>query len=117
LVPVRAPCSLAADMMHDAVRGDAKLALLGALRNEAKRVADASDGLAEHGNRFNADLDKLQTLALRHDGAEALASGRQRLPPHTCFGASADAALARGRLQASLRSGAANMASMSRRRR
>ena len=34
-----------ADMMHDAIRGDAQLALLGALDHDPARIAEARDGL------------------------------------------------------------------------
>ena len=76
-----------ADMMHDAVRGDAQLALLGALKKEPKRVDEALAGLTEHGNRFRADLDKLQVMPLRQDSVDALAVVR---PLVTAYLATAD---------------------------
>jgi methyl-accepting chemotaxis protein len=62
-----------ADMMHDAVRGDAQLALLGALEKDNKRVTEAQADLVEHGRRFSDDLAKLETMPLRKESAEALA--------------------------------------------
>ena len=61
-----------ADMMHDAVRGDAQVALLGALDKDPKLVDEARADLAEHAARFNANLDKLAATELRPESAAAL---------------------------------------------
>jgi methyl-accepting chemotaxis protein len=51
-----------ADMMHDAVRGDAQLALLGALQHSPERVAGAEKGLKEHTETFRSALVRLKSL-------------------------------------------------------
>jgi methyl-accepting chemotaxis protein len=53
-----------ADMMHDAVRGDAQLARLGVLEQQPKRVEEAEAGLKEHGKIFRESLAKLHDLPL-----------------------------------------------------
>ncbi len=53
-----------ADMMHDAVRGDAQLALLGALQHSPDRLTEAEKGLKEHTETFRAALTRLQTLRI-----------------------------------------------------
>ena len=45
-----------ADMMHDAVRGDVLLALLGALEKDSKSLDEAESGLKEHAKNFNEQL-------------------------------------------------------------
>ncbi|MBP8174973.1 MAG: hypothetical protein KAX74_01265, partial [Sphaerotilus sp.] len=51
-----------ADMMHDAVRGDAQLAVLGALQNEPTRIDEAQKDLREHGQNFEQQLKALRAL-------------------------------------------------------
>jgi methyl-accepting chemotaxis protein len=51
-----------ADMMHDAVRGDSQLALLGALENDKSRIDEAEKGLTVHKDTFNKALSKLGEL-------------------------------------------------------
>ena len=51
-----------ADMMHDAVRGDAQLAVLGALQNEPARIDEAQKDLREHGQNFEQQLKALRAL-------------------------------------------------------
>ena len=50
-----------ADMMHDALRGDAQRALLGVLQNDAAQVADVEKDLAEHTKVFNEAISQLDT--------------------------------------------------------
>ena len=56
--------SQAADMMHDAVRGDAQLAVLAALQNEPARIAEAAKELSEHGQEFERLLKELRAMPL-----------------------------------------------------
>jgi methyl-accepting chemotaxis protein len=65
-----------ADMMHDAIRGDAQQALLGALEKNTERIAEAEKGLKEHSGTFQAALTKLQTMSHAKEAADALASAR-----------------------------------------
>jgi methyl-accepting chemotaxis protein len=63
-----------ADMMHDAVRGDGQLALLGALEKDEARIGDAEKGLKEHAETFNKALEKLSASALTDESKAALAA-------------------------------------------
>ncbi|NRT57051.1 methyl-accepting chemotaxis protein [Sphaerotilus uruguayifluvii] len=56
--------SQAADMMHDAVRGDAQLAVLAALQNEPARIAEAAKEVGEHGQEFERLLKELRAMPL-----------------------------------------------------
>jgi methyl-accepting chemotaxis protein len=60
-----------ADMMHDAIHGDAQLAYLGTLEDDKARIAEAEKGLKEHAETFNAALDKLQNLPLSAEARQA----------------------------------------------
>jgi methyl-accepting chemotaxis protein len=66
-----------ADMMHDAVRGDTQLGLIGALRNDPAAIAEAEKGLAEHVRVFRDALARLDALAIDPDSREAL---KQAMP-------------------------------------
>ena len=59
-----------ADMMHDAIRGDAQQALLGALEKNTERIAEAEKGLKEHSGTFQAALTKLQTMSHAKEAAD-----------------------------------------------
>ena len=54
--------SQSADMMHDAIRGDVFLALLGAVKQDAAQVAEAQKQLRHHAVIFNKSLAALQAL-------------------------------------------------------
>ncbi|WP_233258974.1 methyl-accepting chemotaxis protein [Rubrivivax albus] len=56
--------SQAADMMHDAIRGDAQLALLGSIQNQPDDVAAARDGLKDHAETMRSQLDRLASLPI-----------------------------------------------------
>ena len=56
--------SQSADMMHDAVRGDAQLAYLGALEKSPEQIAEAKAGLADHRRTFDEALSKLAAVPL-----------------------------------------------------
>jgi hypothetical protein len=43
-----------ADMMHDALRGDAQLPLLGALEQNVELIASARSGLKNHAESFDS---------------------------------------------------------------
>ena len=62
-----------ADMMHDALRGDAQLALLGALEQNAELIASARSGLKDHAESFDSSLKQLSEQALSDDSRAALA--------------------------------------------
>lgn len=51
-----------ADMMHDAVRGDAQLAMLGALESDPGRIKEAETGLKEHAETFQQALKTVEDL-------------------------------------------------------
>src|SRR3990167_6332919 len=68
-----------ADMMHDAIRGDAQLAYIGALENDTARVAEAEKGLKDHAETYLAALDKLQSLPLNAESRDAEAAARPRV--------------------------------------
>jgi len=63
-----------ADMMHDAIRGDAQLALLGAIDKNAAQSAEAAAGLKDHATTFAAALAKLRGLPLSSESRAALAT-------------------------------------------
>ncbi|MDQ5895954.1 MAG: hypothetical protein QG612_40 [Pseudomonadota bacterium] len=61
-----------ADMIHDAVRGDAQLAVLGALQGDSARVAEAEKELREHAEQFGKLLKDLRALPLESSTLSAL---------------------------------------------
>jgi len=65
--------SQSADMMHDAVRGDAQLAIMGALEKNPERLAEADKGLKDHAETFTKALTELQGMALTAESRTALA--------------------------------------------
>ena len=65
-----------ADMMHDAIRGDAQLAYVGALENNKAQIAEAEKGLKDHAGTFAKALDKVRKLPLSAEAREAEAAAR-----------------------------------------
>ncbi|WIV96907.1 methyl-accepting chemotaxis protein [Kinneretia aquatilis] len=65
-----------ADMMHDAIRGDAQLALLGALEQQAARISEAEAGLKEHAATFEKNLALLDQATLSEEARQALRTVR-----------------------------------------
>jgi len=63
-----------ADMMHDAIRGDVLLAMLGGLNKDAAQLAEAEKGLAEHTATFNKAMASLQGMV----DTAATQGGRRR---------------------------------------
>ncbi len=53
-----------ADMMHDAVRGDAQLAILGAFENDAGQIKAAETDLKEHAETFQQSLKTVADLSM-----------------------------------------------------
>jgi methyl-accepting chemotaxis protein len=53
-----------ADMMHDAVRGDAQMAVLGALQHDPARISEAEKELHAHGQDFERLLRELRAMPL-----------------------------------------------------
>ena len=60
-------------MKHDAVRGDAQPALLGALRQDPQRITEAEKGLSAHAQTFQQALAQLRALPLSKPSQDALA--------------------------------------------
>ena len=65
-----------ADMMHDAIRGDAQLALLGGFEQSPERIAAAEKAVKEHVETFNEALAKLRKLPLTQESQKALAAAQ-----------------------------------------
>ncbi|MEZ5660373.1 MAG: methyl-accepting chemotaxis protein [Burkholderiaceae bacterium] len=63
-----------ADMMHDAIRGDSQLALLGAMRKKPEWLEEARSGLAEHAENYLNELATLTEMGMPADAAKALAT-------------------------------------------
>ncbi|MDO8699266.1 MAG: methyl-accepting chemotaxis protein [Rhodoferax sp.] len=63
-----------ADMMHDAIRGDVLLALLGAINKDAAQIAEAQKGLELHRVTFSKSLNLLQTLPISPEVKAAVAN-------------------------------------------
>lgn len=66
--------SQVADMMHDAIRGDAQQALLGALEKNPDRIQEVDKDLKEHADNLTQSLSRLQSISLSRASADALAS-------------------------------------------
>ena len=58
--------SLDADMMHDAIRSDVLMTMMGALTQDAAQIAEGNRGLQEHSEEFNKALTELQALPISH---------------------------------------------------
>ena len=71
--------SQAADMMHDAIRGDGQLALFGALQKSPERIKEAEDGLATHVDTFSKALAKLAALPLSAESRAALVAAQPQV--------------------------------------
>ena len=76
LASVALQSSQEADMMHDAIRGDAQLAYIGALENDKARLAEAEQGLKDHAETFTTALDALKNLPLSAASRDAEAAAR-----------------------------------------
>jgi len=61
-----------ADMMHDAIRGDAQLAILGAVDGKPEVIADAAKALDSHQQTFRAALKALAEADLPDSARAAL---------------------------------------------
>jgi methyl-accepting chemotaxis protein-1 (serine sensor receptor) len=71
--------SQSADMMHDAIRGDAQLATLGAAQHRPERIAEAGKGLAEHTKTLNDALVRMAGLPMTDETRHALAAVQPRI--------------------------------------
>ena len=56
-----------ADMMHDAIRGDALLALVGAASGDSKQIDDAQKDLLEHTETFTKALSAMHELPISNE--------------------------------------------------
>ena len=65
-----------ADMMHDAIRGDAQMAILGALEGKADSIQEAEKGLKEHARTFDEALSRLGTQTLGTASRSALEAAK-----------------------------------------
>lgn len=79
--------SLEADMMHDAIRGDVLLALLGGLNKDAAQLGEAEKGLAEHSSIFNKAMVDLQRLADSAELKNAIATSLPLVAKYTASAA------------------------------
>ena len=79
-----------ADMMHDALRGDAQLALLGFLQKTPQRVAEARAGHRDHAATFDDALTRLEALPLSGQSRSELTTVR---PLVQSYVAAADAVI------------------------
>jgi methyl-accepting chemotaxis protein len=59
------------DMMHDAIRGDSQLALIGVLEKSPERITEAERGLKDHAEEITQALAHMRALPI---GAEARAA-------------------------------------------
>ncbi|RZS57277.1 methyl-accepting chemotaxis protein [Sphaerotilus mobilis] len=65
-----------ADMMHDAIRGDGQLALIGALENDPARIDAAAKGLDEHQKVLQEALAKIDEIPIGAESSAALQAAR-----------------------------------------
>jgi methyl-accepting chemotaxis protein len=86
-----------ADMMHDAIRGDAQLAILGALDRNTGQIAEAERALKAHGETFDQALTRLEGMTLSPAAREALATVRPLVQRYV---ASANAVIKSARVDA-----------------
>jgi methyl-accepting chemotaxis protein len=61
-----------ADMMHDAMRGDAQMAILGALEGKPEAVQEAEKSLKEHAQTYQEALSELDSQGLSEATRSAL---------------------------------------------
>jgi methyl-accepting chemotaxis protein len=99
-----------ADMMHDAIRGDAQLAILGAHDSNAAMIQDAIKQVGLHGDEFNAQMTLLESMPLSEHTRQALAKVKPALKQYladansVAHAAATDAAAAQSKLAALNRS-------------
>ena len=63
-----------ADMMHDAIRGDVLLSLLGGMNKDAAQLGEAEKGLAEHTAAFDQAMSSLQGVVAQAEVKAAVAA-------------------------------------------
>ena len=83
---------LEADMMHDAVRGDAQLALLGAMEGSAEKLATARDGFEDHIETFKTALDRIGSLPIGDASRKTLDATRPEVDRYIAAGSAMIAA-------------------------
>ena len=66
--------SQSADMMHDAVRGDAQRALLAVMKGDAPTIAAAQADLADHIATFDTALKKIAEAGVQAEAQKALSA-------------------------------------------
>ena len=76
ITSVALQASQQADMMHDAVRGDTLLALVGSMRDNPGLIDEAEKDLAEHAGLFNDALVQMAALPIDAASREALEKTR-----------------------------------------
>ena len=64
--------SQSADMMHDAIRGDAQRALLGAFKSNPQTVVDARTDVADHAQTLRRELARIGEFPIASDTRRAL---------------------------------------------
>ena len=80
---------MAADMMHDAIRGDVLLAVLGATNKDAAQIKEAQTALADHTSKLNGALRDLSGLPLSDDVKAKLDNSTALMKPYVEAGANA----------------------------
>lgn len=71
-----------ADMMHDALRGDAQLALLSAGDKNSEQLGEAAKGLKEHSEVLDSALSKLRSLPMTAQSLAALDAAQALVKPY-----------------------------------
>jgi methyl-accepting chemotaxis protein len=72
-----------ADMMHDAMRGDALSAMLAATRKDVAQQPAIEGELSDHTKQFRESIDVLHSLRISDDVASALTQLRPKLDAYT----------------------------------
>ncbi|MDP4302782.1 methyl-accepting chemotaxis protein [Leptothrix discophora] len=67
------------DMMHDAIRGDSQLAMMGALEKDDGRIARAAQALGEHRKTMQEAMDKLEAADISTEATAALLAAKPQV--------------------------------------
>jgi len=80
---------MTADMMHDAIRGDVLLAILGAANKDAAQLKEAQTALADHTSKLEGALRDLSALPIADDVKVKLDNSTALMKPYAEAGANA----------------------------
>ncbi|MGQ2922457.1 MAG: methyl-accepting chemotaxis protein [Hydrogenophaga sp.] len=92
--------SQSADMMHDAVRGDAQRALLAAMKGDAATISATRTDLTDHITTFDAALKKISEAGVEAEAQKALSATLPVVAQYTQAAQAVIAASAQGVAQA-----------------